>query len=70
MDEDEETAVNEQASNKETAAPEQPDSKPAKEGLYDRIPLTKKQLDVIIVILVAAIIVFLVIGALVGNRIL
>jgi len=38
-----------------------------KEGIYDKIPLTKKQLDVIIVVLIVAIVVFLVLGILKGN---
>ena len=41
-----------------------------KEELYDKIPITKKQLDVIIIILFAALIIFLVVGTLVGNRII
>jgi len=41
-----------------------------KEELYDKIPITKKQLDVIIIILFAALIIFLVLGTLVGNRII
>ena len=46
------------------------DNKGAKESFYDKIPLSKKQLDVIIIVLVCAIIVFLVLGALIGNRVL
>lgn len=42
----------------------------AKEQLYDKIPLTKAQLDIIIVLLVIAFIVFFVIGALKGNGII
>ena len=41
-----------------------------KETLYDMIPLTKKQLNVIIAVLAIALIVFIVIGALVGNGII
>ena len=41
-----------------------------KEELYDKIPITKKQLDIIIIILFAALIIFLVLGTLVGNRII
>ena len=41
-----------------------------KEEIYDKIPITKKQLDIIIIILFAALIVFLVLGTLVGNRII
>ena len=41
-----------------------------KESLYDKIPLTKKQLDVIIIILMAALIFFIVLGALIGNGII
>ena len=41
-----------------------------KESFYDKIPLSKKQLDYIIIFLVAMIIIFIVIGALLGNRII
>ena len=41
-----------------------------KESLYDRIPLTLKQLDVIIIILAIILIAALVIGTLKGNGIL
>ena len=41
-----------------------------KESVYDKIPLTKKQLDIIIIILMIALIGFLVFGVLVGNGIL
>lgn len=41
-----------------------------KETLYDKIPLTVKQLDIIIAILLIAFVVFLVIGTLRGNGIL
>ncbi len=51
------------------AAPEAP-PKNAKERLYDKIPLTVKQLDIILVVLAVAFVVFLVLGALVGNGIL
>jgi len=47
---------------------ESPDEKGRKESLYDKIPLTKRQLDVIIAILIAAIIIFLTLGALIGNN--
>ena len=47
-----------------------PENNWPKESIYDRIPLNKKQLNIIIVILVAAIIVFLVLGALVGNGVI
>ena len=54
------------------AAENQPpaDHKSAKERLYDKIPLTVKQLDVIIVICIAVIIFAFVFGALKGNGIL
>ena len=39
------------------------DSKGAKERFYDKIPLSKKQLDIIIVVLIAAIIILIVVGA-------
>ena len=41
-----------------------------KESLYDKIPITKKQLDILIIILFIALIGFLVFGVLVGNGIL
>ena len=41
--------------------------KNAKERLYDKIPLTARQLDIIIIALAVAFVVFMVIGALVGN---
>ena len=49
---------------------EKPVSKSTKEDLYDKIPITKKQLDILIAILFAALIILLVFGTLVGNRIL
>jgi hypothetical protein len=47
-----------------------PDNKGAKEHIYDSIPLSKKQLNIIIVVLIVAIIVFFVIGVLMGNGVL
>ncbi len=44
--------------------------KPAKERLYDKIPLSVKQLDIILVVLAVAFVVFLVLGALKGNDLL
>ena len=44
--------------------------KGAKEKLYDRIPLTLKQLDIIILMMIALFVVFFVIGVLKGNRII
>lgn len=41
-----------------------------KENLYDKIPLTVKQLDIIIFLLLVAFVVFFIIGALKGNGIL
>ncbi|MCL2151436.1 MAG: hypothetical protein FWH57_00505 [Oscillospiraceae bacterium] len=41
-----------------------------KESFYDKIPLTKKQLNVIIIILIIAVIVFFVLGALIGNGVI
>ena len=43
---------------------EDPNAKNAKERLYDKIPITVKQLDVIIVCLVIAFVVVLVLGIL------
>ena len=64
-----------QAIEEENKIPQdEPDTPPVikgrKESLYDKIPLTLKQLDIIIVFLVIALIVFLVLGALFGNGIL
>ena len=51
--------------------PEQQEkSQGVKEDLYDKIPLSKKQLDIIIVILIIAFLAVLTFGALVGNDIL
>jgi len=47
-----------------------PENKYVKESVYDRIPLNKKQLNVIIAILIVAIIVMLTLGVLVGNDII
>ena len=44
--------------------------KGAKENLYDKIPLTLKQLDIIIVVMILLFIVFLIIGVLKGNGIM
>ena len=44
-----------------------PAFKNAKEHVYDKIPLTAHQMDIIIGVLLAAIVVFLVLGVLVGN---
>lgn len=51
--------------------PEQQEkSQGVKEDLYDKIPLSKKQLDIIIVILIIAFLAVLTFGVLVGNDIL
>ena len=42
-------------------------SKGPKESLYDKIPLTVKQLDIIIILLIAAFFVFFILGALAGR---
>ena len=42
----------------------------AKENLYDKIPLTVKQLDVIIGVMIALFIAFFAVGVLKGNKIL
>ena len=60
MEEKQELPENKQA--------EIPEEKGRKETLYDKIPLSKRQLDVIIAILTAAIIIFMALGALVGNK--
>ena len=44
-----------------------PKNLPRKESFYDKIPLSKKQLDVIIVVLMVALVAFFIIGALIGN---
>jgi len=44
--------------------------KGAKEHFYDRIPLTTKQLDIIILVLIALFVVFFVIGVLKGNGVI
>lgn len=45
-------------------------TKGLKENLYDKIPLTVKQLDIIIILLILAFIFFFVFGALKGRGIL
>ena len=44
--------------------------KGAKENLYDKIPLTVKQLDIIIAVMIALFVVFFVVGVLKGNKII
>ena len=68
--EDIKNVTTEEQSPPETGRASAPVPITSKESLYDRIPLTKKQLDVIIIFLIAAIIIFLIFGALVGNRII
>ena len=51
----------------DSAAQDPKAEKNAKERLYDKIPLTARQLDIIIIALIVAFIVFVVVGALVGN---
>ena len=41
-----------------------------KESFYDRIPLSVKKLDIIIIVLSAALIVFFILGVLAGNGVL
>ena len=43
--------------------------KGTKENLYDKVPLTVKQLDIIIAVMIALFVVFFVIGVLKGNGI-
>jgi len=50
--------------------PERPKSKGVKEELYDKIPLSKKQFDIIIAVLFIALITFLTFGTLIGNGII
>jgi len=40
------------------------------EHIYDRIPLSKKQLDVIIIVLIIALLGFFILGALKGNGVI
>ena len=47
-----------------------PEDKYAKEGVYDRIPLNKKHLNIIIIVLIAAIILFFVLGVLAGKGVI
>ncbi|MCL2084083.1 MAG: hypothetical protein FWH06_02355 [Oscillospiraceae bacterium] len=47
-----------------------PEPKGAKENFYDKIPLTAKQLDVVIVILIAALVAALTLGVLIGNGVI
>lgn len=57
--------------NKENESAETTEQKlPFKENLYDRMPLTLKQWDIIIIVLAIAIVVFFVVGALKGNGVL
>jgi len=44
--------------------------KPTQKNLYDRIPLTVKQLDIIIMVMISLFVVFFVIGVLKGNGII
>ena len=44
--------------------------KPVKETLYDKIKLSKKQMDIIIILLVIAFFFFFIVGALKGNGII
>ena len=44
--------------------------KGAKENLYDKIPVTLKQLDIIIAVMIALFVAFFVIGVLKGNGIM
>ena len=49
---------------------DRPEVKGVKEGLYDKIPLSKKQLEIIIIILAVGLIVSFILGALLGNGII
>ena len=53
-----------------SSAESAPTKRYAKERLYDKIPLSVKQLDIILIVLAIAFVVFLVLGALVGNGVL
>ena len=73
MEDNEQQITNEPSDVNETSEIEQtpPEAqKNAKERLYDKIPLTVKQLNVIIAILIVALVTFLVIGTLLGNGII
>ncbi len=58
--------LNENGADTKPEAPKQN----AKERLYDKIPLSVKQLDIILIVLAVAFVVFLVLGTLVGNGVL
>jgi len=60
--------MEERQSPPEDKLPDSQEEKGHKESLYDKIPLSKKQLDVIIIVLTVAIIIFIVLGVLVGNN--
>ena len=45
-------------------------NKGAKENLYDKIPLTLKQLDIIIVVMLVLFVVVFILGVLKGNGII
>ena len=44
--------------------------KGAKENLYDKLPFTIKQLDIVITVMIVLFVVFFVVGALKGNGII
>lgn len=67
-----EEAKTPEAPGQETGVPQDSSArkKNAKESLYDKVPLSVKQLDIIIIVLVIAFVVFLTLGILIGNRII
>lgn len=67
---DDESADTPESEEQSECKPAVVEKKGRKESLYDKIPLTKKQLDIIIIFLAAAIIIFLLIGTLLGNGII
>ena len=59
--------INGRSSIKKVHNNETKEDKGAKECLYDKIPLTLKQLDIIIAVMIALFIIFFVIGVLKGK---
>lgn len=49
--------------------PDKPEAKaPLKETLYDKIPLTYRQVDILVKVMIGVIVVLLVVGTIMGNR--
>ena len=56
--------------NNEVSEDKVADNRNMKEKLYDKVALTKRQLDIIIVMLIISFVAFFVLGALKGNGII